>query len=77
MTTDERDWLVYLPASAGNPEFIQRACTYLEEMRLRIEAESGPAEWLEDAETYRLLRNKGVKLEVKLGPSLRAAAAVG
>jgi hypothetical protein len=40
------DWLCYLPHKAGGPEFMQRACAYLEEMRTRIQAEGGNM-WLD------------------------------
>jgi hypothetical protein len=39
------DWLCYLPSAAGSAEFIQRACTYLERFRHRVEAE-GKRMWL-------------------------------
>jgi hypothetical protein len=39
------DWLCYLPASAGDEDFIGRACAYLEKMRQRVEAE-GAQMWL-------------------------------
>jgi hypothetical protein len=41
----ERDWLLYLPSAAGSPELINRACSYLEQMRTRLEAE-GTKAWL-------------------------------
>jgi hypothetical protein len=39
------DWLCFLPSTAGSAEFIQRACTYLERFRHRVEAE-GARMWL-------------------------------
>ncbi len=33
------DWLCYLPRAAGSPELIERAYSYLEKMRTRLEAE--------------------------------------
>src|SRR6266498_261556 len=41
----DTDWLCYLPETAGSPEWMRRACSYLEEMRGRIEA-SGVRMWL-------------------------------
>ena len=40
-----KDWLCYLPPSAGSPDFMQKAAQYLEDMRTRIEA-AGAKMWL-------------------------------
>src|SRR5262245_54925491 len=40
------DWLTFLPATAGSPSFIIRACRYLESFRARIEGE-GEHLWLD------------------------------
>ena len=40
------EWLCYLPVAAGSPQFMQRACAYLEKMRTRIEAD-GAKVWLD------------------------------
>jgi hypothetical protein len=40
------DWLLYLPRKAGGPQFMRRACTYLETMRARLESE-GCKMWLD------------------------------
>jgi hypothetical protein len=41
----DTDWLIYLPRAAGSPEFMQRACRYLENFRARVEA-AGAKVWL-------------------------------
>src|SRR5262249_5393768 len=40
-----KDWLCFMPRTAGSPDFLRRSCDYLENFRNRIEA-AGHKVWL-------------------------------